>query len=1037
MIKKLISMSIPLLICAFSALANGEDFTKGVMLSSVDVESSGLSTAQLTELSSAAIEKGLKDTQLLAKPSFDSKTRIMTLNWHSISKMINGTEKSKALSEPLTTQLKLPEDVTAISVGQQITLKGDLDSLLEDFDLLLRSGEESTEINSEENIDASTTNGESDSLGSDSGGSSSSGGGYLSEGGLSENTDLDDLEMSVDKIVSTTEQCALYVDWSNLTAFQQERVIKTSTETGEIVETGACQNIGQANKLEKDFSQSCDIQINGTDTYAAGYVYYTYVNGERVDLSGCRYDKEDFKPLIVKNDFDSCSLALADVNIAEKRYYPAAVKFAIINGTRYNLTECEVIPSMALVLPSKIESCNVMHVIDEMTSYKMTRVEYYDPTESEVLAKDECLPSTSFAILKDYEAGCTIKFQDDSYIKGFKYYANIDNERHEISACEYDESELTKANVLKDFDSCSLKYADVNEGAGYYNPAFIKYTLIDGQRYDMTGCETSVEVEELLPVRVEVCELEHSIPELKTYRMERQDIYDPSNSELLIQGDCYSIEEIAIQRDFDAGCSIQLNSTFNTYTRGYKYFSTVDNKKYVLSECEYNAEDALTYENFKDYSICDLGLAVVDILQGKYQRPFATYTIIDGQRYEVSACETSVDDMVALPTKIETCEMFHDYDALISHDMERVDTYDPQGESVLKSDDCYSIKEYQMVRDFEYEECINLPNYTEKNIALGYKHYYIDGTKNRYVGDCEFDLENRYDLFQGVDTCSASENLTSLTATINKKWYYVDDKGETIYITKCQASEETYPIVDTANTCSPQYIASTGEVVLQKRKGWIDGNGEWHYSTNCEPTEESTSVLKEWCSSPAYEHDFVGGQSYKRSRNYYMYEGQKVYINGCTRDSTDSYPHVVTNSGCGVTNNDTERYTQYKYRRYVVIDGSTISLESCTNETQKIYYVPIQTRTLFTEYKSTQTAGCSRSFSTNLSEMYSKYHNKSYGNPTYSPSATHMNKNQCAHQTSDGPVYYTYYYSNMKVTDTLYQRGDGSTVGLNRKVLVY
>lgn len=179
--KKFMWMCLSLSLWVFSALAS-DDFTKGVLLSTVPINSSSLSTAQLSELSSAAIEKGLKDTQLLAKPSWDAKHRVMTLNWHSITKTVNGTEHSKALTEPLTTQLKLPKGVEQITVGQEITLKGDLDSMLEDFDRLLADAEQATEIDSEKNVDASTTNEADDFGGSTSSSGGGSGSGYLSEG---------------------------------------------------------------------------------------------------------------------------------------------------------------------------------------------------------------------------------------------------------------------------------------------------------------------------------------------------------------------------------------------------------------------------------------------------------------------------------------------------------------------------------------------------------------------------------------------------------------------------------------------------------------------------------------------------------------------------------------------------------------------------------------------------------------------------------------------------------------------------------------
>ncbi|MUK91889.1 hypothetical protein GNP80_05495 [Aliivibrio fischeri] len=930
-----------LFLCSWSAMIQAADeFTKGIMLNSVSTDSKTMVGARLSELSPAAIEKGLKDAQLFARPTFDKKTRVMKLQWHSISKTLNGTEHSKTLSEPLVTQLKLPNDVNQLNVGQEISLKGDLDSMLEDFDGLLRQANDAVEVNSEKNDNSSVTNESSDTKSSnnDSGNSSSGGGGYLSEGGLTENPELEDGGIETDKITTTTEQCSMNVDWASMSVFKQERKIKTS-ESGEINEVGDCYNIGKSSKIEKDFSSSCNIQINGLENYMKGFIYYTYMDGEKITLSGCSYDPNDAEPLIVKNDFEACSLDLAETNLAENKYHPAAIKYSFINGKRYNLTECVVVNESSIPLPTKEESCPISHSIEDMTSYTMKRIDIYDPTNKKLLKKGECSQNVSFPILKDYEASCSIKFNEDSsYIKGFKYYANIENVRHDISSCEYDESELKQANVLKDFDSCSLNYAEINAPEGFYNPAFIKFTLVDGKRYDLSACETSIEEKELLPLRTETCESVHSIPDLTSYKMERIDTYDPENKERLIEGECYPIEEITIQKDFDAGCSIQINSAFNTYTRGFKYFSNIDGKKHILSECEYNSSDSQAFETFKDYSNCSLDDAVIDLENSRYQPPFVKYSLIDNERYELTGCITEEGDTRPLPTKLAMCDMVYDYPNMIAHDMERVQTLSPDSEIIMREDECYSIKEHEIFRDYNNNQCVDLPNYTLKEMTLGYKHYYKDGSKKEYIGECGLDIENKQPLLQEVGSCRPSENLTTLTATINKSWFYMLEDGSKEFITDCMESDETYSIVDTSNTCSPQYIASTGEVIVQKRKGWVDGSNEWHYVTNCTPSDDTTTLLKEWCESPLYEHDFVGGQSYKRSRNYYMYEGKRVYINGCSRDSELSFPHTKSTEGCQIEHDDANLRSQLFTKTLATLDGVETVIKSCEADSQFVPY---------------------------------------------------------------------------------------------------
>lgn len=917
-----------------------QESTKGVLLNSAQIDSSSVVAAQLAELSPDAIERGLKDVQLLARPKYDNKSKVFSMEWHSMTKTINGTEHSKSLSEPLATQLKFQEGVSEVSVGQTVTIKGDLESMLEDFDALLRDAQNTTEINSEKTVDASVTNNDGGELGNGGSSGGSSGGGYLSDGGLTENPNLEDGGITVDKITSTSEKCSLNVDWSTMNTFQQERVIKKSTETGETTDIGECYNIGQANKIEKDYSATCNIQINGLQSYAKGFIYYSYVDGNRVNLSGCRYESEEAEPLLIKHDFDACNLGFAETNLAENKYYPAAVKYSIINGERYNLTECEVIATAPQPLPTRIESCDITHSIEEMTSFTMQRVDVYDPQDKELLKKGECQRHISFPILKDYEAGCSIQFNEDgSFIKGFKYYSTINNKRYDISSCEYDESELKQANILKDFDACSLNYAKVNAQEGTFNPAFIKYTLVDGKRYDLSGCETSIEEVKPLPVHTEVCELEHSIPELKTYRMERKDIYDPADKARLIEGDCYSIEEITIQRDFDAGCALQVNATFNTYTRGYKFFSTVDNKKHVLSECEYNSNDAMAFDRFKDYSACSLDEAVIDIANSNYQPSFTQYTLIDNNRYELSGCMNDVTDTRPLPTRKAQCDVSYDFVANKAFDMERVDIYDPANKVLLKEGDCYPTGNFDIARDYNVYSCVNLPDYSNKLLARSYRSYIMRDNKKEWVSECTLDLENKVALLQETGACKATENLSSSTDILNKKWYWVKEDGSNEYITDCVSSDETYPIVITENTCSPTFLAGSNKVVIQNRKGWVDSNNDWHYVTECTTTSTEAEVKTEVCASPKYEHDFVGGQSYLRTRNYYTHNGNKTYINACSRDGSTSFPHTKSTSGCSTQHDDANFRSRLFTKTMANLQEGATQLKGCEAENQYVPYV--------------------------------------------------------------------------------------------------
>lgn len=627
------------LVFSVGAVAS-QEWVKTQLISEHQVKTGAETTAILTNLSPTAIQKGLRDTQLIADVQYDKKSGLLSYTWHSLTKDINGTNYAQALSEPLVSQVKVTEEISNVAAGQELIAKGDIDSMLSDFELLLAKAQEPTEIDASSTLNQETTNEADGALGS----GSSDGSGYLGDGGgLTETPQVDEPTLELDEIIEKVEKCSMKVDLTNMIVSNQERVIKTSSKTGEVVEVTECQNVGQANPIRKDF-----------------------------------------------------------------------------------------------------------------------------------------------------EAGCTVKVEQESgqYIKGFKLYAMVDGSRYDISECEWDEQGINY-QVFKDFDTCPLSDALVNADRGTYNPKFVEYTVIDGKRYDL--------------------------------------------------GNCISSD------------------------------SEVKN----------------------------------------------------------------------LPTRVEMCENYNDLVTNISYEQQRTDTYDPEFKNVLKTSSCTNTgNQYPIERDFEVAQCAALPDYINAKIYWGYQNYYTKEGKKEHFGNCITDMDNPADIFQSVGACSPTENLTDREATINKRWYYNDeDTGEQTFITDCLASKEVYPIVLTEESCSPEYLSDINKVIIKSRDGWQDGTGGWHFVTECRANGSEAEVLTEVCDSPKYEHDFVGGQSYLRSRDYYVYNGERQYISNCSRDTSISFPHSTSTSGCTTQHDDTNLRSRLFTKTLAQLEEGVTELKGCEASNSYIPYV--------------------------------------------------------------------------------------------------
>lgn len=639
------SVGLFLMIVSFVSLSE-EEWIKTQTILGHKVENGSETSAKLKNLSPAAIEMGLRDTQLIADIELDDKNRILSYQWHSLIKEVNGTTFAQALTEPLSSQVQVKPETTQIGAGQVLIATGDIDSMLNDYKALLAKAEKKTEIDQSSTLNQDSKT-ENDNR---SGGGQPSGGGALGNGGngFVENPEIPDTDVKLDQIVQSVEACSKFIDLSNMVVSEQERIIKTSTETGEIVERGECQNVGQAMPIRKDFQAGCETRL------------------------------------------------------------------------------------------------------DEATG---------------------------------------------TFTKGFQYFAMVNGSRFDVSQCEWENSDSISYQVMKDLEACPLDKAVINAERGEYKPAFVEYTTIDGQRYDLSNCITS---------------------------------------------------------------------------------------------------DSVTK---------------------------------------------------TLPTKLERCEDNFDLASMKAYQQERTDTYDPQFKTVLKRTECTNTgTSYNVSKDFDIEACLDLPNFVEGKLYRGFKYAYEKAGKTEYIDDCVSDMANPIDITQEVGSCQALIDIDSQTATVKKRFFYHDElTGAKTFVSECMESDESYPIVTTEESCSPEYLSDLGKVIIKSRKAWQDSNEEWRYISECRPSGDEAEIKTEICESPKYEHDYVGGQSYLRSRNYYVHNGNNEYINNCSRDTSVSFPHSKTASGCPLSHDDANLRSQLHEKTEVTLEEGLTTIKECTAGTAFVPYQYHQT----------------------------------------------------------------------------------------------
>lgn len=316
---------------------------------------------------------------------------------------------------------------------------------------------------------------------------------------------------------------------------------------------------------------------------------------------------------------------------------------------------------------------------------------------------------------------------------------------------------------------------------------------------------------------------------------------------------------------------------------------------------------------------------------------------------ETESPNTGADDFIVKPdttfTRVAECAINYDFNKLIASEMSKTETVSNNTGEVISETDCAPTGVTYMIQaDFSTKaKCTSTTDYTERKHYLGFR-YYIDksglGNESEYVSECKTAFDNPLDILQDLSDCGVSENLTNLTANVNKKWFYTENGGQ-VFITDCMPSDEIYPIAESDSNCVPYLNENLGNVYIQSQLVWTDNQNNTHSVTECRPLTTELQTQKEF--SGQLEHDFVGGVSYEMSRDYYVYNGETFYINEFSRDPSVSYSHYRTTDGCVSANDDANLRSRVYTQTLIDVKGQTQVIKGCEAENQYIPYTYLST----------------------------------------------------------------------------------------------
>lgn len=238
------------------------------------------------------------------------------------------------------------------------------------------------------------------------------------------------------------------------------------------------------------------------------------------------------------------------------------------------------------------------------------------------------------------------------------------------------------------------------------------------------------------------------------------------------------------------------------------------------------------------------------------------------------------------------------------------------------------------------DPCSVVYDYENKKAYEQYQEYGVVDGETITVTTCSNDFTKSYDIYSQNSDCGVRHDFDAGRSIVQEKLYYRNADGEETQITDCIDGSKAYAHYLTDATCSPYIDKVNNTVTLYKRTAYKLGDGTIEYASECRAVDGGTRELFESYCEQKYEHDFTAGQSYYRTRDYYLDDDNNpVYLTECTRSTTTSFPHKYSATGCGVINDDENLQSIVQTSTYIETpDDGEIELKPCGDEGTPVPY---------------------------------------------------------------------------------------------------
>lgn len=192
-------------------------------------------------------------------------------------------------------------------------------------------------------------------------------------------------------------------------------------------------------------------------------------------------------------------------------------------------------------------------------------------------------------------------------------------------------------------------------------------------------------------------------------------------------------------------------------------------------------------------------------------------------------------------------------------------------------------------------------DYDKMKAVAMYRPVYTKSGVKTGEGICSPNYAEAIPIQKKDGDCTYKFDFTESKAIKGEQWYYVESNATEVLVGSCRDSNSTFPLTESRTGCPVTTDLANMVVFPQSKVVFTEGSVE-HNATECRAITGATGIpLQEEYCDPMYEHDFVNGVSYLRTRIYYLsdVDGSKIYVNECGRSSKISFPHVQDTTGCG------------------------------------------------------------------------------------------------------------------------------------------